>query len=245
VRARTASRALDLGTTRPLRHDLGLSIGWRHLGRVVVGGDPEPSPRPRLQEVADMASVLILYGTTEGQTARIAEYVAEAIRESGHASNAVDVRSSGGTVPDGCDAVVIGAAIHMGKHDKHVVEFVRNNRDTLERLPSAFFSVSLAAHGDLDEAQGYLEHFEDETGWHPDKVALFAGALPYTQYGFIKRRMMKRIVQDKPGHLGVDTSRDYVYTEWDGVKRFAEDFAADLSEHKTPGAVPTRSPDSR
>jgi menaquinone-dependent protoporphyrinogen oxidase len=40
--------------------------------------------------------------------------------------------------------------------------------------------------------------------------------------------MMKKIARDKPGNLGVDLSRDYVYTEWDGVKRFAEHFAADL-----------------
>jgi menaquinone-dependent protoporphyrinogen oxidase len=41
--------------------------------------------------------------------------------------------------------------------------------------------------------------------------------------------MMKRIAQDKPGNLGTDTSRDYVYTEWDGVTRFAEDFLTYLA----------------
>jgi menaquinone-dependent protoporphyrinogen oxidase len=40
--------------------------------------------------------------------------------------------------------------------------------------------------------------------------------------------MMRKIARDKPGNLGVDLSRDYVYTEWDGVKRFAEHFAAGL-----------------
>jgi menaquinone-dependent protoporphyrinogen oxidase len=42
---------------------------------------------------------------------------------------------------------------------------------------------------------------------------------------------MKKIVWDKPGHLGVDTHRDYVYTEWDAVKRFAEHFAEGLVAH--------------
>ncbi|WP_460864520.1 hypothetical protein [Nocardioides pakistanensis] len=40
--------------------------------------------------------------------------------------------------------------------------------------------------------------------------------------------MMKKIAGEKPGELGTDVSRDYVYTEWDGVKRFAEHFAAEL-----------------
>ena len=91
--------------------------------------------------------------------------------------------------------MIVGASIHMGKHDKHVVELVQKNL---------------------------------EAGWRPDKVALFGGALLYAQYGFIKRRMMKKIAGDKPGSLGTDTSRDYIYTEWDGVKRFAEHFATDL-----------------
>ena len=103
------------------------------------------------------------------------------------------------------------------------------NREVLERVPSGFFSVSLAAHGDLNEAEGYLEQFEQETGWQPAKVALFGGALLYTHYGFFKRRLMKKIASEKPGHLGTDTSRDYVYTEWDAVRGFAEDFLAHLS----------------
>jgi menaquinone-dependent protoporphyrinogen oxidase len=36
--------------------------------------------------------------------------------------------------------------------------------------------------------------------------------------------MMKRIVRDKPGDVSTDTSRDHVYTDWDQVQRFAEDF---------------------
>lgn len=175
-----------------------------------------------------MARVLITYGTTEGHTATISEVIADVLHDLGHDVQTADITTLEDTVPDGYDALVIGASIHMGKHDKHVVEFVRRNHDTLERLPSAFFSVSLAAHGDTQEAQGYVEEFAKETGWHPDKIALFGGALLYTHYGFVKRHMMKKIAGDKPGHLGTDTSRDYVYTEWDAVKRFAEHFADQL-----------------
>ena len=175
-----------------------------------------------------MTTVLIAYGTTEGQTAKIAGVIVDVMQDLGHPAEAVDVTTLGDRVPDGFDAVIIGASIHMGKHDKHVVQFVRKNHDTLARVRSAFFSVSLAAHGDAQEAQGYVERFVEETGWRPDKIALFGGALLYTHYGFIKRHMMKKIAGDKPGHLGLDTSRDYVYTEWDAVKRFAEHFADTL-----------------
>ena len=175
-----------------------------------------------------MKNIFLVYGTTEGQTAKIAEFIADVLRDHGHDVTLRDVKEAHDTVPGGFDGVIVGASIHMGKHDKHVVDYVAKNQDTLAHLPSAFFSVSLAAHGDTAEAEGYVDEFEQETGWRPDKVALFGGALLYTQYGFVKRHMMKRIARDKPGDLGTDVSRDYVYTEWDGVKRFAEHFATDL-----------------
>lgn len=173
-------------------------------------------------------SVLIAYGTTEGQTATIAEFIADVLRSHGHQAETIDVRELHDEIPARFRAVLIGASVHMGKHDRHVVELVERTRERLEELPSGFFSVSLAAHGDGEEAQSYLDDFENETGWHPDRVALFAGALLYTRYGFLKRRLMRRIAQQKPGELGVDTRRDYVYTEWDGVRRFVDDFAAGL-----------------
>jgi menaquinone-dependent protoporphyrinogen oxidase len=121
----------------------------------------------------------------------------------------------------------------MGKHEDHVRDFVQLNRGTLERLPSAFFSVSLAAHGDLANAEAYVENFQQETGWRPTKVGLFSGALLYRQYGLIKRYMMKRIVGKKPGGLSLDTSRDHEYTDWDQVKRFAEDFLTRVVPEET------------
>lgn len=171
-----------------------------------------------------MTKILIGYGTTEGQTARIAEYIADVIRGQGHEAQVLDLKRSKDVPLDGTDAVVIGGSIHMGKHEESVGDFVRKNRGALERLPSAFFSVSLAAHGDMENARAYVENFEQQTGWRPTQVGYFGGALLYRQYGLIKRLMMKKIVRDKPGNLSLDTSRDHEYTEWDDVRRFAEDF---------------------
>ena len=125
--------------------------------------------------------------------------------------------------------MIVAASVHVGKHEKHVTDFVKKNRGELERLPSALVSVSMAAHGDEQTAEGYVEKFEQDTGWRPTHVGLFAGALLYTHYGFIKRHLMKKIAKDK-GSPDTDTSRDYVYTEWDGVQRFTEDYLASLTK---------------
>jgi menaquinone-dependent protoporphyrinogen oxidase len=176
-----------------------------------------------------MTKILIAYGTTEGHTARIAECIADVIRSQGHEADVLDLKQSGNALMDPYDAAIVGGSIHMGKHDEHVRNFVRRNRAALERLPSAFFSVSLAAHGDMENARAYVESFQQETGWRPAQVGFFGGALLYRQYGFLKRLMMKRIVHSKPGNLSLDTSRDHEYTEWDEVKRFAEDFLQRLA----------------
>ena len=53
-------------------------------------------------------------------------------------------------------------------------------------------------------------------------TATFAGAIKYTQYGFITRWIMRRIAKKEGGDT--DTSRDHEYTDWVQVTRFAEKF---------------------
>ena len=98
-----------------------------------------------------MLRVSIAYGTSEEQTVRIAEYLADVIRSHGHEAFPVDVERASAPTPDGHDAVIVGGSIHMGRHERNVVHYVRRNRAALERLPSAFFSVSLAARDNTDE----------------------------------------------------------------------------------------------
>jgi menaquinone-dependent protoporphyrinogen IX oxidase len=100
-----------------------------------------------------MSTIYIPYGTTEGQTAKIAEFIADVFRAHGHDATAADIKDAGDSLPDGCDAVLVGGSVHVGKHEKYVADFVRKNRETLERLPSALFSVSMAAHGDTGAFQ--------------------------------------------------------------------------------------------
>jgi menaquinone-dependent protoporphyrinogen oxidase len=175
-----------------------------------------------------MARVLILYGTTEGQTASISDYIVEVVRDHGQEAETLDVKEMpSGFVLDGYEAVIVGASIHMGEHEEYVRDFVKRNHEALGRMPSAFFSVSLTAREHTDEARAqtreYVEKFVDETGWHPDMVGIFGGALRYTQYGFVKRHFMKKISKDK-GSADTDTSRDYEYTDWNDVRHFAEEF---------------------
>ncbi|WP_436935894.1 flavodoxin domain-containing protein [Halovenus marina] len=176
-----------------------------------------------------MPSVLVLYGTGEGQTAKVASQIAETLDGRGHDATSIDIENR----PDefalaSFDAVLIGSSIHVGAHDEQIREFVSANRDELQRLPSGFFQVSLSSAVDdperRAEAANYVDTLLEETDWHPDRIGLFGGALRYSKYGFLKRLMMKRIAKGATGD--VDTSQDYEYTDWAEVDAFASDFAA-------------------
>lgn len=178
--------------------------------------------------VTDMSSILVLYGTGEGQTAKIAERIATTISERGHETSAIDVRDRPNSFTlDGYDAVIVGASIHVGKHQDAVRDFVTENRDALSGMPTAFFQVSLssATEEKHEEVAGYVESFVTETGWHPDRIGQFGGALRFSEYGFLKRLMMKRIAKDLLTETR-EPNEDIEFTDWDAVDAFAADVAA-------------------
>lgn len=169
-----------------------------------------------------MATISICYGTTDGQTAEVAEFIADLVRDRGHQAIVVDLKAPTGEALAGVDAVFVGASIHVNKHEAYVVDFVRDNLETLQDLPGVFFSVSLSAYGDAEQGARYIEEFCAETGWQPTGTLAVAGALRYTSYGMLKRQLMKQIARDKG--LSTDTRSDAVYTDWNRVRSFTEQF---------------------
>nr|WP_240479620.1 flavodoxin domain-containing protein [Haloprofundus marisrubri] len=167
------------------------------------------------------------YGTGEGQTAKVADRIVERLDERGHDARAVNAGKSPGDLSVATfDAVLVGASIHVGKHQPAISEFVETNRDVLATKPTGFFQLSLASADETgeSEAAGYVESFISETDWHPDRIGLFGGALRYSKYGFLKRILMKQIAKRRLP--GVDTSHDVEFTDWAEVDAFTADFAA-------------------
>lgn len=174
-----------------------------------------------------MAHVIVLYGTTEGQTAKIAQHVASAGRALGHQ---VDVRHAAELEPglslEPYDGAILGASVHEGRHQRYLEAVASEHRAWLGEHSSAFFSVCLAiASPDAQERQAaaaLVDRFAERTGWAPAHRAVFAGALRYSQYNWLKRMLMKQIAKKEGGDT--DTSRDHEYTDWDAVTEWAEVF---------------------
>ena len=176
--------------------------------------------------------VLIVYGSKEGQTAKIAERMAQIIRNR-------DLQASiysGKEIPadfatDGFDAAIVGGSIHIAKYPAYLREFVTKHRDWLNKVPSAFFTVCMAIQShnaaEREEAENFGKNFIETTQWRPALVETFAGAVKYTQYNFITRFIMKRITKREGG--STDTSQDHEYTDWDAVARFTNRFLEKIS----------------
>jgi menaquinone-dependent protoporphyrinogen oxidase len=187
-----------------------------------------------------MAHVLIVYGTTEGQTAKISEALAKEISSKGHrvrvfpASDAPMKQEL-----EAFDAVVVGSSVHAGKFDRALRNWAKRNFVFLQRKPSAFFSVCLgileknfkAKREEADIVAAFLR----EAGWNPELHTIFAGALKYSQYGWLKKLVMKSIAKKAKGDT--DTSRDYEYTNWDDVRAFAQRFETLLDRPGTISAL--------
>lgn len=178
-----------------------------------------------------MTKILIAYDTTEGQTRKIAQRMADVISQSGHDAQVIDIRRPpSGFSFDGFEGVLVGASVHLGKHSRQLSEFVSRQKARLEAVPSGFFSVSLSAAGSDKEradASRFVDEFLEHAAWTPTIKATFAGGLLYREYGFLKRWVMKKIARDAGKDM--DTSRNHEYTDWDAVDRFVRMFLSQVA----------------
>lgn len=175
-----------------------------------------------------MADLLLIYTSTHGHTAKIAERLAAAMREAGGDVDVIDAKASPDVQAAGYAAVVAGGSLHQETHQRELVDWVKRNRDALQALPTAFFSVSLTAAEDSEESreatQRCVDDFVEETGWTPGRTEAIAGALQYLEYDRFTRAMI-RLLMKRGGHP-TDTSRDYDYTDWEAVDRLGRELAS-------------------
>jgi menaquinone-dependent protoporphyrinogen oxidase len=170
-------------------------------------------------------NVLIVYGTTEGQTRKVAERTATHVRERGHQ---VELRDGASLTSDSdldtFRAFIIAASVHQERHQDTIINFVIAHQELLNTRPSAFISVSLSAvlEDERTEAQKYVDRFVSVTGWKPRVTLLLGGALRFTDYDYFQEQIVKFIVMKRGG--AVSTERDHEFTDWDALANFVDRF---------------------
>lgn len=179
-------------------------------------------------------TVLIVYGTTEGQTRKIARFMEDQIQGCGEEVRLVDSTDLPKDLDVGIfDAIVAAGSVHNGHHQAALFQFVCDHLDVLRSKPSAFVSVSLSMASDDKEdrldAADCVDRFTKAANWKPTLTHMVAGALRYTQYDFFKSWMLKMIAGAKGA--STDISRDHEFTDWKDLEAFTRDFLEHIDEH--------------
>ncbi|MEA9389823.1 menaquinone-dependent protoporphyrinogen IX dehydrogenase [Acerihabitans sp. TG2] len=172
---------------------------------------------------------LILYSSRDGQTRKIAQFIAEQPDLSSGSSHCdvLDLAAAEQLDLPRYDRVLIGASIRYGHFAAALPVFIKRHLVWLNSVPSGFFSVNLTARKvgkHTPQTNVYTRKFLASSAWRPDRCEVFAGALRYPHYGWLDRVMIQLIMRMTGGET--DATKDVEYTDWQQVNNFAKDFAS-------------------
>lgn len=173
-----------------------------------------------------MKNFLILYDSVNGQTQKIAHAIEEKLKFEGHWVTLNTPRDFTGSLKK-FDGIIVGGPVRMQRYPKDLRKWVSIHVKDLRHKKTAFFSVCLGILQKENikvqqEERQIAENFLRLHNWKPDLVDIFAGALSYTQYGWLTKMVMRFIALRAGG--SIDTHRDHEYTDWNQVRLFVEKF---------------------
>ena len=164
--------------------------------------------------------VLVAYASRCGTTGGVAEAIGKVLCDRGAV---VDVRLVG-NVNDlsPYHAIIVGSAIRMGKWLPEAAGFVKNNQDTLNRLPIAYFVVCLTMKDNTAENRSkvlaYLDPVRKEARKiQPVATGLFPGAMNFNKLSFVHKTILK-----------AKGASEGDYRDWLAIKAWATDVAPTL-----------------
>ncbi len=174
-----------------------------------------------------MESVLVIYASKQGQTKKIAENIGAHLKQHGYR---IDIKGIDDVTDEfeikEYDGIIIGASVHASGYSKRLIKWIRSNRNGFSLRPTAFYSVCLGILQDSiqvkNEEEKIKQNLFDLTGWYPDLSTIFAGALTYSKYNWLLKFIMHRIA--KKAGFETDMNKDYEYTDWKSVEKFADHF---------------------
>jgi len=169
-------------------------------------------------------NALIIYATMHGQAELIARRIAEAASEWDVDATVQDVRRTTGADLAQHASILLVASVHYGRHQRSISRFVKANRARLAQMQTAFISVSGDAvdPATRPRAEQYARQFFQATGWTPAEYQIAGGAVKFTKYNVLLRYLTKRSYAARG--IQLDPHRDYDYTDWEAVMRFAKTF---------------------
>lgn len=172
-------------------------------------------------------TVMIVFGTVEGHTGKIARFAARQAEASNHKVSLFDTENKLAPVSfEGVESVVLAASVHERRHPQHFEVFVGAHKKQLAGCKTLMLSVSLSAafEAGMEEAQDYLTEMEMRTGFKPDHEMLVAGAVKTGSYDYFESQVVRHVVlkdRDYDPSLG-----EHEFTDWDALDAELDRFFA-------------------
>jgi menaquinone-dependent protoporphyrinogen oxidase len=170
-----------------------------------------------------MKSVLVLYWSLRGHTARVSRRICDSIVAAGGRAEMMDLKEAihEGVDWDRYDVVVLGAPVIYGVYDKAILEFVKAQRAQLDAKPNSFFNVSVVARTPAKatvEGNRYMQKFLQVSAWKPRDLKVIAGKVDYPSWRWYDVVMIQLIM--KMTHGPTDRRTVIDYTDWDDVDAY-------------------------
>lgn len=163
----------------------------------------------------------IVYSTVDGQTLKICKKLQEYLKDTNTEISLFSIEDFNEDILS-FDKLVIGASIRYGVHNDKIIKFINTNKNQLNAIKTAFFSVNLVARKpekNTPTTNPYVIKFFKTINWKPTVVEVFAGKLDYKKYPFFDRIMIQFIMWMTKGPT--DSNTKIEYTNWDKVKLFS------------------------
>jgi menaquinone-dependent protoporphyrinogen oxidase len=168
-------------------------------------------------------SVLVLYISLRGHTARVARRVCESIAAEGGRADMMELKEA---VHEGVDwhrydVVVLGAPVIYGTYDKAFLDFVREHKSQLDAKANSFFNVSVVARTPAKatvQGNRYMQKFLQLSPWKPKDLKVIAGKVDYPAWRWYDVLMIQMIM--KMTHGPTDRRTVIDYTDWNDVDAY-------------------------
>lgn len=178
-----------------------------------------------------MAKVLIAFSSSEGQTEKVAHFVAHLAAERQIGVVLLNVDHQQDISVENVDAAILAGAVHAGVYADSLQKCAEINSRWLSQIPSLFLSISLTAASriptELARAEALAEAFLGAVGLREKQIELVGGALHLNRYGSLKRRILCRLAEQSG--LDFDPVSDTEFTNWPALGSSVSGFLSQVA----------------
>lgn len=182
------------------------------------GGGFAASRRPEIQfpenhygDSTMAKKILIVYTSKCGSTAEIADSMGKSISEKGYNVDVLPVKKVTGLAD--YDAVIAGSAIRVGAWLPEAVDFIKENKETLDHLPIGIFTVHALNWENTAASEALRKTYTTAIKQliSPREEAFFTGKIDFSKMTFLEKMMCKAV-------KAVEEDR----RDWTAIRAWAE-----------------------